>query len=157
MKAFKQLAVSTLLGLGLGLTAGALQAVHADTASAYLKVLAAARVAAQEAFAAKMTGSTATCYIAEKARKASINAGIDPKTPDYQAVVARSTYQAAKETKIAKLLKNEVVLVCSPMTKAVNGRLPSAVVVGGTALAIIGIASTVDSSSGSTSGRPISP
>lgn len=154
MKTFKQFALSGMLGLSL--TAGIMQAAHADTASAYPTVLAAARIAAQEALAANMTGSTATCYIAEKARQASAAAGIKPNTPDDQSAVARATYQSAQEKKIKNLLKNEVVLDCVPAKLATNGRLPSAAVIGGVALALVGIAAASDDG-GTTSNRPVSP
>lgn len=154
MKVFRQLTVSTLLGLSL--TVGALQTAHADTAAAYNKVFVTAQQAAKEALAANLTGSEATCFIAERARKASIDAGLKAGTADYNAVVSRTTYQSAKANNIKDLLKNEVVLDCKPTAAAATaGRLPSAVVVGGTALAIIGVASAVGNNS--TSSRPASP
>jgi hypothetical protein len=155
MKALKQLAISGLLGLSL--TVGALQTAHADTAAAYNQVYAVAQQAAKEAFAADMRGARATCYIADKAKAASVKAGLKPNTADYNAVVSRTTYYSAKSNKIKDLLKNEVTLECGKAAALTRGSMPSAAVVGGVVLAIAGVAAASGGSSNSTSSRPPSP
>lgn len=153
MTTLKRLVLSSTLGLGMAIVS--LQSAFADPASVYTKfVLPKAQIAAKEALDSDMRGSEATCYIAKTARQAAIDNGLTSDSPGYQDVVARATYQSAKDKRILDLLTNEVVLDCEA-----GAIIPAGLYVGGTVLAIAGIAAVVDNNNGSsTAGRaPLSP
>ena len=159
MTTLKRLVISSTLGLGMAIVS--LQSAFADPASVYTKfVLPKAQIAAKEALDSDMRGSEATCYIAKTARQAAIDNGLTSDSPGYQDVVARATYQSAKDKRILDLLTNEVVLDCEAgAIIPAGGRVPAGLFVGGTVLAIAGIAAAVDNNNGSSTAEraPLSP
>lgn len=143
MKKVKQLTLSSVLGLGLAVCA----MQTASAADVYAQVSAETNKAAKLAVSKGWTGAKATCFIAERARVIARKNGLKDNSPELQALVAKTTYKSATDSKVKELLKDKVILSCN------YGGLPrSAAIVGGSVLAIGAIAALSNSSDDNVAG-----